>query len=289
MKIAALILVHRYPEQACLLVDTLLEHPSFEVFIHVDAKSPDVHKTLKKTYTSSPRVHMIEKRFKVYWGSYGQIKATIALMQAASAIQPDYAFLISGQDFPTQPLTAFEAFLKANEGTEFMSYFPLPDPQWADGGLSRLQYFHFNSQHFPRIVRRLNGVVQRIQKVTGYKRAVKGKYFGGSNWFNITGKSLTEVCNQLKQNPALLRPYRYTLCADELFTQSLLLNLLNAPKAIANDLRMIDWGSGPEYPRIWRKTDFERLIQEKERFFARKFDQQVDKDILLLLKEHVSS
>lgn len=289
MKIAALILVHRYPEQVSLLVDTLLEHPSFEVFVHVDAKSPEVYTALKKIYSTTPRVHLITKRFKVYWGSYGQIKATIALMQAALNIRPDYAFLISGQDFPTQPLRAFVAFLEENKGTDFMSYFPLPDPQWADGGLSRLQYYHFNSQHFPRIVRRINGLVHRLQKTIGYKRTIKGNFFGGSNWFNITGKSLTEVCTTLREHPSLLRPYRFTLCADELFTQSLLLNLPNPRKTIASDLRMIDWGTGPEYPRIWRKEDYDRLIHEKDRFFARKFDQQVDKDILILLKKHVSN
>lgn len=289
MKIAALILVHRYPEQACLLVDTLLESANLDVFVHIDKKSPAVYQELKAHYQSTPRVHIIQKRYKVFWGSYGQIKATLALMAAAVNIKPDYAFLISGQDFPTQPIANFEAFLQKNKGTEFMSFFSLPDAQWADGGLSRLEYFYFNSHKFPRIVRRLNGLVQKAQKLLNYKRPIKGRYFGGSNWFTLTGESLQLICSTIQQQPSLLHPYRFTLCADELFTQSVLLNRISISKAVAKDLRMIDWGSGPEYPRIWRSEDFTRITQEKECFFARKFDQQVDKEILLMLKKHVTA
>lgn len=287
MKLAPLILVHRYPDQAINLIEALLSRNNYFVFVHVDLKSEDVFERLLTRYGENTRVHLITKRYKVFWGSFGQIQATLALLQEANKIEPDYAFLLSGQDFPIKPLHAFEEFLATNKGTDFITYFPLPDPQWADGGLSRLQYYHFHSQQFPRIVRRINRIIHKLQNIFKYKRAIKSKFFGGSNWFNLSGNSVKLILNTLHNNPHILKRYRFTLCADELFIQSVLLNQKISNTVVADDLRLVDWGSGPEYPKIWRMADWSKLTNTPDKFFARKFDQLVDNEVIIRLKEHV--
>lgn len=288
MKLAALILVHRYAEQAELLVNTLLQYNKMQVYIHVDLKAPDVYTFLQQCFGSNSRVVIISERYKVFWGSYQQIKATAALMQSANEHKPDYAFLLSGQDFPIHPLSEFAGFLEKNPTKNYLVHFALPDAQWDGGGLHRLQYFHFDSENHPWLIRKITAAVHRLQNIVGYKRAINFKLYGGSNWFTITGAALNTACNKLNTQPKFIRQFSYSRCADEIFLQSLLVTEL-APSDVVNaDLRMIDWSTGPEYPRIWRLEDYDRLTTNTTAFFARKFDASVDSDILRKLQAHVT-
>lgn len=51
-------------------------------------------------------------------------------------------------------------------------------------------------------------------------------------------------------------------------------------------LREIDWKRGRPY--IWRKVDYEYLSRSKK-IFARKFDANVDKDIINLLIDKIKN
>lgn len=288
MNLAALILVHRYAQQAETLITTLLNYEHIEVHVHVDLKAPDVFSYLKNKFKDNKRVILLSERYKVFWGSYGQIKATAALMHSANKHLPEYAFLLSGQDFPIRPITDFVNFLTHNRGKEFLINFRLPDMQWESGGLNRLQYFHFDSDTNPWLILKITGLVHRLQNLFGYKRPLSFSCYGGSNWFTITGSTLQMACNKLINHPAFLNRFKYSRCADEIFLQSLIVEELPAASLVNNDLRMIDWSTGPEYPRVWRFDDFERLTATNNRFFARKFDATVDSDILRKLQAHVT-
>lgn len=49
--------------------------------------------------------------------------------------------------------------------------------------------------------------------------------------------------------------------------------------------RLIDWSRGNPY--VWRLTDYEELIHS-DRMFARKFNWDTDKEIILKIAEHVA-
>jgi hypothetical protein len=288
MTLAALLLVHRYPEQAETLINTLLSYGHITVHVHTDLKAPDVFEHLKQKFQDNKRVILVSERYKVFWGSYGQIKATAALMHSANKSAPDYAFLLSGQDFPIRPISDFVNFLTQQKGKEFLVHFRLPDAQWELGGLQRLQYFHFDSEKRPWLARKVTGLLHRFQNLVGYKRPLSFTCYGGSNWFTITGSTLQLACTKLTANPNFLKRFKYSRCADEVFLQSLVVEELPTDTFVNSDLRMIDWATGPEYPRIWRSEDFERLTSADNRFFARKFDATVDSDILRKLQAHVT-
>lgn len=72
-----------------------------------------------------------------------------------------------------------------------------------------------------------------------------------------------------------------------LFFQTILLNSEKLRKKIINNnIRFIDWISGPTYPRILTKEDLKKIIGS-ECIFARKIEQNEELDLIELLKVYI--
>jgi hypothetical protein len=290
MKLVFLILVHKNARQVAGLIDCLLRYPHSEVLVHVDLKSPEVYAELYEKYGESHRVKLIAKRYKVFWGSYGQVMATHALMAEAASIPGTfYGVLLSGQDMPIKPVKDFAAFLERSQGRQFLVNFRLPDNQWQDGGMNRLGYYHVDIEGHSWLSNRINAVIRRLQDIAGLKRRVSQPLYGGSNWFNLSSDAVRYFCDYIGKNPKYLRQFRHSRCADEIFVQSVIMNSPIRESVVPDDLRMIDWGSGPEFPRVWRLEDLERLLGAEDKFFARKFEPVTDAAIIKALHERFSA
>lgn len=259
MKIGFLILAHRYPNQVIKLIESLLLFKDSKVYIHVDRKSEQVHEALTSRFSENKNVVLIEERYKVYWGSYNQIRATFSLIKSAYKNNTeDYFMLLSGQDFLVKKPSVLTKFLKDHSSKQFVVNFKLPDKQWSDGGLNRLQHYSFDIENHPWFSNKLNSLIKKSQDLLHIKRYVYFEQHGGSNWFNISKEALQYIVKYITENPKYLKAFRYSRCADEMFIQSILLNSKFKNDVVSNDLRYIDWGSGPEYPKILRTEDFEK-------------------------------
>ena len=201
----------------------------------------------------------------------------------------EYCVLLSGQDLPTKPINELANFLIKNKGKEYLSYFKLPDAQWEDGGLNRIKHFSFDIDNHPYLSNKVNTLISRLQNFLRIKRPLKYDYFGGPNWFNLSGHALKYISQYVKENPDYLKHFKFTRCADEIFIQTILLNSEFKELVISNDLRLIDWGSGPEYPKIWRNADENELFNVDNKFFARKFDEEIDCNIIQKLHQRFAN
>ncbi len=74
--------------------------------------------------------------------------------------------------------------------------------------------------------------------------------------------------------------FKYTLCAEEFYFQTILVNSMFKNDIKNDTLRYIDWkfrnGSNPAF---LDKTDFDK-IKKSNVFFARKFDYKISEDLL---------
>lgn len=288
MKLVFLILAHRNPEQAAMLIDVLAAESGSQVLVHVDKKSEAMFRALSTRYAASNAVKLISERHKVYWGSYGQIKATLALLREAAAIPGSfYCMLMSGQDFPVRPLSELRSFLEANDGRQFVVNFRLPDVQWSDGGLNRVRHYHFDLFGSGIAARLFNKAIRLFQNVFRVRRKIYFPLFGGSNWFTLHSDAARYVVSFVDEHRDFDRQFRHTRCADEIWLQTILMNSKFASSVTGEDLRLVDWSSGPEFPRTWRMEDLDRLLGERKAFFARKFDLNVDARIVEALKHHI--
>nr|WP_295863765.1 beta-1,6-N-acetylglucosaminyltransferase [uncultured Chitinophaga sp.] len=267
-----LILVHQQPSQLERLV-RLLDFPQARFFIHVDKKTDLKRFRPAVSHISSP-VTFIRRRHNISWGGMEMVAATLDLIEAAVAPgEKGYFILLSGQDLPLKPVTAFYDYLEAHYGEEYLSFRRLPYSNWnMNGGLDRIEYYWFMDQLPPEENMRL----YEAQKNAGMRRIFPFdiNLFGGSQWWCLTNEAATYICDFLNVNPEYTDYFRHTFIPDESFFQTILLNGPFSGRVTGNNLRFMDW-SGPEMPKVLTMDDYDRIMGSGC-FFARKFDEERD-------------
>ena len=109
-----------------------------------------------------------------------------------------------------------------------------------------------------------------IQKLIHYRRKHEIDFRKGSQWFSITH----DFCQYLvKEKDFVLNRFKYTLCPDEIFVQTVLWNSPFKSNIYCLDddngnMRLIDWERGAPY--VWQNQNAEELIHS-DKLFARKF------------------
>lgn len=277
------ILAHHKPQQFQKLVAALLtDH--VHILIHVDQKS-DIREFMD-VVSPTDRVIYCNHRNVVTWGGYGQIEAILRLMHLMYEchIPADYVHIMSGQDYVLRPNPEIFDFFERNRGKNFLDAFPLPSPRWSHQGMDRINYFwYIEDMGFEKAAQYVH--TQEIMKI---KRPYlpNTRPYGGSAFWSLTGDCIQWLYQTCKEGDPWLDYYKYTLFPEEMLFQTMLMNSENWKESVVldNDLRAINWDDGPEYPRIWRNEDFDRLIGSGK-LFARKFDEQVDHVIIERLEK----
>jgi hypothetical protein len=281
MRLAFLILAHRLPEQLERLTTYLAENDC-DVFVHIDTKSSKIFENYRKLFESNNRVH-IHSRYKIHWGGYSQIRATMFLLQEAVR-HSDFLFvsLISGQDVPIKPLTELRKFLDGHRGRSFLGHNPMPIPGFGQNGwLDRVQLYWITNFPDPLgfFFNRLNVLIHTAQHKFGIYHNPKTGFHAGPNWFTLSREMAVYTVDLLSRSPKVLRRYKNTRCADEIIMQTILLNSPYKDQIVNNCLREIDWHTGPEFPRVFRVVDLPKL-KASPHFFARKFDAGIDNEVI---------
>ena len=131
-------------------------------------------------------------------------------------------------------------------------------------------------------LRTLSIFVQRLIDIDRVKKyGICENVAVGSQWFSISDSLAHYVVSKERE---ILKCYKNTYCCDEVFLQTLVKNssYKNNLYSYAVDdyhanMRDIDWKRGRPY--TWRNTDFDELM-ESDYLFARKFDEQIDNQII---------
>ena len=192
MKISILILIHKFSTQQQLLIKHLAK--DFEIFVHIDKKSDISLRDL-----NFPNVYAY-KKYKVFWGSYNQILATLFLFKMAYNYGINRYILISGEDIPLKANTEISQFFQ-NDRNNYLSIASLPYSDWTvtNGDLDRVDYFWLNSYERvyikSQIMRKLINLSSRINdafinfcKHRKLKRKLSNQIqlLGGANWMDLT-------------------------------------------------------------------------------------------------------
>jgi hypothetical protein len=299
MRIAYIISAYKSPELLIRLVHRL--HTPTSIFlIHVDKRTDD--RQYRKMVSGVDHLANVVflKRHKCHWGDFGHVRATLKglayLFQ--NEVDFDYIFLLTGQDYPIKPNDYIESFLTTANGKEFIAYYRFPNDWGGDGGLSRIEHWHFRFLedshfktlqkfvHFPLRLESNSGVKTTLYSSINMmfkKRTLPGNMspFGGPGYWSITRECAEFINTFINKQSQYVKFFRYVDIPDESFFHTIILNSSFAQNVVNDDLRCIDI-SARRGPRIWQKQDFEILSQSKA-LIARKFDTAVDSEILDLI------
>jgi len=287
MKLAYLIVAHQNPDQLAILVHTLLVETN-HIFVHIDAGSEADFSALYALEETDSRLHILEDQFRVNWGGFNLTLAVISLLNACNQYETtfDYIFTLSGQDFPLVSNSHINAYLHQHQGTEFVEYHALPFEGWNYGGLDRIEYYWLIDE----IGFSNSAAFVETQRAEGVKRIPPDRLatHGGSCWMTITSGLMKYICETIQRDWAIIYPYfKYTLISDEILIQSIILHSPFAGKIVNNNLRYIDWYSGPGFPKTLTLSDLDAAF-DSGRLFARKINTNSDNDIIENIKNRMS-
>jgi len=259
----------------------LLDDPRNDIFLHVDKQCKAFNpESIQACCQYSSLILLPRKR--VSWGAFSQIQCEVDLLKTATKQGYSRYHLISGTDLPIKNQDEIHAFFEQYPSAEFIALH--------DNVMEQKEYLDRIALYYPLQEwighRRENNLLKfssrallKLQEVLHINRQKRFRDIPkkGTNWFSITHEFASYVVSQEKN---IQRRYRWTLCADEIFLQTLAWNSHFREQITNDSKRYIDWKRGRPY--TFRKTDFDELMQSNA-FWARKFSEKVDLEIVEMI------
>lgn len=283
-KHAYLIMAHSNFTQLQQLIH-LLDHPRNDIYLHVDKKATDFSKDQITTQYSE--LHFIP-RIRVTWSGHSQIQCEVRLLNAAAPRHYRYYHLISGMDLPTKTQDQIHRFFDSHPNRNYFNIDPVRSI--AESASYRIGTYHFLQNIIGKSdtmwLRRCSGIEQKllaVQKKLGIRRKLIIPYYKGGNWFSISDDFAQYVLSQQK---LIRKQFYYSICADEVFLQCLIMASPYRDTLVNNCLREIDWERGCPY--TFRMEDVDAVLASPN-LFARKFDMQVDEAAVQAMIQRLSA
>lgn len=282
-KFAYLVMAHKadYTLKKLLIA---IDDERNDIYLHIDKKSninnfQELIQNIKKS-----KIFLVT-RTKVEWGAYSQIEAELNLFREANKQHYKYYHLISGSDLPIKNQDHIHDFFNNVNGKEFIR-FESDEFNYSD----RVHLYH----PFQKNLRQYswqklgNKVAVLFQKILRIHVNSQIKFQKGTQWVSITDELVSYI---LQHEKWIQKTFRYSFCADEIFIQTLVHNSEYFKQRLYHPYydnsmiaiqRLIDWNRGKPY--VFRKQDLDEL-KNAPYLFARKFDSEIDKEIIDLITE----
>ncbi|MCL1868326.1 MAG: beta-1,6-N-acetylglucosaminyltransferase [Paludibacter sp.] len=291
-----IVLAHKTPEQLKRLIDKINDENSF-FFIHIDKKS-DIEPFTKIIHGEN--IKFIEDRVNCLWGDFSQIIATINLIRAAvESGRSGMVIQLTGQDYPIKSAAEIDNFLENHADKNFIDSIPVEKiwTAWQD----KTESYKFNissgrgvQRTFRKVskaslksfFRREISLGQLLLLLKKRKLSLGLRQYGGSAWWAFNAPTMKKMYDYITANyKVLCAYYKYTICPDEIFFQTIAHHLSEADSSVKllPSITYVNWqsvGNAPS-PVTFTVSHLEELKQQPENLlFARKFDMEMDSQIL---------
>jgi hypothetical protein len=285
MKQAFIILAHKNPVQLKRLI-TALQSPFFDFYIHLDSRL-DIDGFVTALEKGKVNVHFIKPRTQGKWGGLGIVLGTLNAIREIINSNQSYSHihLLSGQDYPIKPVNDIYSFFRNQPDTDFIEYESFPVKHMAFGGRDRSHHYSMNifgkrQTYLPfkycsnlsikgKVMNSFLGIVQFVLP----KRKIPDNFtpFYGSQWWSLSQSSAEKILRFVDSNPTYIKYHQYSLLPDEMFFQTILLNIDTGNSLINDNKRFIKWNNESSHP-ISLSSSHLSEINTSEKLFARKFE-----------------
>jgi alr4323 protein len=293
-----LILAHKNPLQLSRMIERLDDGAS-KFFIHLDAKTPIEPFA---ACLEGGHIRFIEPRERCVWGDFSIVRATIHLMEAACKEQGVF-ILMSGQDYPIQSQGYINDFLESNKGFDFIEIKPLEEKWKPKMVKDKLEHYHIlhseerghSNCYAPfahcSVFQKLRTLTHLLKGRLSQKNfkllcslpkrvAPFERQYAGSQFWAFSERTFYAVLHYIREHKAALEEYyKYTSSPDEIYFHSVLMDLV----AKDSTIKLKDPITYVNYFRknnVFITEDFDKLTSAKGKLFARKFDTDIDIEIL---------
>lgn len=293
-----LILAHKNPLQLSRMIERLDDGAS-KFFIHLDAKTPIEPFT---ACLEGGHIRFIEPRERCVWGDFSIVRATIHLMEAASKEQ-GFFILMSGQDYPIQSQGYINAFLESNKGFDFIEIEPLEEKWKPKMVKDKLEHYHIlHSEErghsncyapfsYCSVFQKLRTLMHLLKGRLSLKNfrllcslpkrvAPFGRQYAGSQFWAFSERTFYAMLHYIREHKVALEEYyKYTSSPDEIYFHSVLMHLVAKDSTIKLK-EQITYVNYFRKNNVFITEDFDKLTSAKGKLFARKFDTDIDIEIL---------
>lgn len=288
MSVAYVVISHRNPPQVLRLVRALKEDPQSVVFVRHDQRAT----ALSQAEIEAAGGEAVGGEVEAGWGDWRHLRSILqCLREVAERHDPDWALIVSGQDYPLRDPSAIASDLgAATEDARLGSIRAVEHPSAPDDEFHlRCRYRHY---HRPRAVPDLPLVLRPLvytrdlPPLVGLRRLRRTplRLYVSADWLTLGRRARAAVLNAA-EDPRLMDYFRRVAVPSESFFASV---LMNRPDLVVDgDNRRFVSFARPKaaHPDTLTSMDLERILASGADF-ARKFDITVDAEVLDRLDEH---
>jgi hypothetical protein len=278
MSLAYFFAVHKnIPQFERLLKATY--HQDNIYLVHLDLKAGFTdHVQFGNLVRKYSNVYQLESQV-VNWGYWSLVDVLLNAIEKLMELGEWTHFInLSGQDFPLRPQKSIMEFLSRHKQNNFMTL----KTEFEFPAIRLRQKKYFEEIGFDVLMSESD----RHPFEYFFKQSIK--LYGGSNWV-IFNRSLCEYMFQDQLFVEMISYFRHTHVPDESFFQTYIMQSAFSETVIRDNKRFIVMHPDNDFvhPYIWTKNDFDR-ITNNQAFFSRKFDIEVDAEILDLLEQIIN-
>ena len=266
MRDAYLIIAHNEFEVLQLLLSAL-DNAQNDIYIHFDKKV----RQLPELTTKYSNLYVLDKRVDVRWGHVTQIKTEMLLFATAAKNGP-YRFyhLISGTHLPLKDSNGLNVYFQSRSGNSVVTGLTKDTPYQETLKMHRINLFLRNyaskSKFLSGISQFLWKSIIAIQRWLHIEINKSEDFWKSSNWVSLSEDAVRYL---VSRKQLILRKYRYSLCGDEFFVAS---ELMQSPlrNKIYDEELYLKCDMQRANPRTYSLDELP-VLKETGYLFARKF------------------
>ncbi|MCR2822005.1 beta-1,6-N-acetylglucosaminyltransferase [Lederbergia panacisoli] len=279
---AFILQIHKNPEQVNKFLKQLIVNDFADVYVHIDKRN---FENLKGQIIKSPNVKVLKHSIMCEWGDISQVDTTILLFKEVltSGKKYDFVCLRSGQDLLVK--NDYKELLINNKGKIFMTHRNEVNKGLMEINFPKATRGRYTTFHPARMYR---GFIQALYR-KGFNlhpnpNRLPGNFtlYSGSQWFSVPYEVAEYIIEFLNENEWYYPYFKNTLVPDEWFFHTIIMNSPYKSHVVNNNHLFIKWGkqmSNRNSP-IEIARNHIPVIEESDCFFARKFDETVDKSVI---------
>lgn len=268
----------------------MLDDERNDIFIHLDKKMGEMTDWILSLsdQVTSANIYYI-KRKRVFWGDYSFTEVIIDLLsKAVSTYDYSYYHLLTGTSLPIKTQDEIHEFFD-NDIRQLLYFHINKEIHKTIQDRAKAYYPFINKTHFRNnwALKLLSICIGKMEIIMGINRLRNSEFnpvYNGWGWFSIPNDFAHYA---ITKQEAIKSAFQYTLASDEVWIQTVAMHSEFSDRIygyngkddpIDASKHFQDWKRGKPY--VFQKEDYDLLMKDNRCFFARKFDENVDKEII---------